>query len=165
MKTTAGVLASWKRDFPIRRDDDQFVTRREFGRFLAFTSVGLALATLLTALIPRLRRPARRAARRIAAVADVPVGGYRLFRYPTDRDPAILLRLAESRFVAYSQLCTHLSCPVYPSQDHRQLVCPCHHGIFAAGDGRVLGGPPQRALPRIAVTVKNGEVWAEESSA
>ncbi|MBI2962378.1 MAG: Rieske (2Fe-2S) protein [Deltaproteobacteria bacterium] len=165
MKTVAGETASWKRDFPVRWDDDRRVTRREFGRFLAFASLGMALATALTALVPWLRRPARRAARRIGAVADVRVGGYRLFRYPTEHDPAILLRLAESRFVAYSQLCTHLSCPVHPSQDRRQLVCPCHHGIFAADDGRVLGGPPQRALPRIALSVKDGEVWAEETAA
>ena len=48
----------------------------------------------------------------IASVQDVPVGGVKLFSYPTAHDPCLLIRLSQDQFVAYSQKCTHLSCPV-----------------------------------------------------
>ena len=45
----------------------------------------------------------------------IPVGGVKLFRYPTANDPCILVRTPDRNLVAYSQKCTHLSCAVYYS--------------------------------------------------
>jgi nitrite reductase/ring-hydroxylating ferredoxin subunit len=160
MKTADTTLPRWRRDFPIAWEEDQLVTRRQLGRFVVFTSVGLLASTLLAALRLGLRRTMPPAAVAIATVGEIPVGGYKLFRYPTADDPAILLRLEESRFVAFSQLCTHLSCPVHLARKRQQLICPCHHGVFAADDGRVIAGPPRRALPKITVQVREGAVWA-----
>ena len=53
-----------------------------------------------------------------------------LFRYPTDDDPAILLRLADREVVAFSQKCTHLGCVVYFEADDDRWHCPCHEGNF-----------------------------------
>ena len=77
----------------------------------------------------------------VAKVADIPVGGVKLFTYPTAQDPCILIR-KETGFVAYSQKCTHLSCAVYFSRDANRLECPCHEGYFSIEDGSVLQGPP-----------------------
>jgi nitrite reductase/ring-hydroxylating ferredoxin subunit len=157
---TPGV-PRWKTDFPVLWEEDQFVTRRELGRFLAVTSLGLALGTVWTALRTRFRRPVERPrSAPLAGIDEIPVGGYKLFRYPSPEDPAILVRLGESQFAAYSQRCTHLNCPVYFQGAERRFRCPCHEGSFAAEDGRVVGGPPPRPLPRIALTLRDGKVWA-----
>jgi Rieske Fe-S protein len=104
----------------------------------------------------------------VADIQEIPVGGHKLFRYPTENDPCILLRLAEDKFVAFDQRCTHLSCPVLFDAGKKQLVCPCHEGFFSAEDGRPLAGPPKRPLAQLSVTTKNAQVLVgkrEEQSA
>jgi Rieske Fe-S protein len=93
-------------------------------------------------------------------VQDLPAGTAKLFSYPTAHDPCLLIRLSQDQFVAYSQKCTHLSCPVTYKAKKKELFCPCHAGRFALDDGRVLGGPPQRPLPRILLNVSGNEIWA-----
>ena len=80
--------------------------------------------------------------------------------YPGDEDHAILVRLAEDRFVAYDQQCTHLLCPVIAQPEAGRLHCPCHNGNFDLETGRVLSGPPERPLPRILLEVRGGVVYA-----
>jgi Rieske Fe-S protein len=95
----------------------------------------------------------------IALTDEIPVGGSKLFRYPSEADPCILLRLAPDRFAAYSQSCTHLKCPVYFNAQQTQLICPCHEGSFSADDGSVLAGPPPRPLLRHSVEIRDQEIW------
>ena len=97
----------------------------------------------------------------VASVDELPVGSAKLFRYPTENDPAILIRLEESRFAAFKQRCTHLSCPVIFNPAKLTLDCPCHNGAFDAANGRVLGGPPPSPLPRIALRIEGGAVYAD----
>ena len=87
----------------------------------------------------------------ICSANDVPIGGVRLFRYPTENDPCILVRPDEDTYVAYSQKCTHLSCAVYYAREKNRLECPCHEGYFSIRNGDVLQGPPPRPLPRVAL--------------
>jgi len=154
------------REFPVRADEDTYVTRREFTKFLGLTSLAFFLGTALAAgrrLWKKIAANQARAAR-VAAVTEIPVGAYALFRYPTGDDPCILLRLAEDRFVAYSQECAHLSCPVMFNAATRQLECPCHKGLFSAEDGRVLAGPPKRGLDALRVSIRKDEVWVKYES-
>ncbi len=152
----------WRTDFPINWEEDHDVTRREFVSFLTLISGALLLGTSLVGLRECWRRwhPIHPAAARIAQVREVPVGGVQVFHYPTANDPCLLVRLSTDRFVAYSQKCTHLSCPVVYRTADQEMHCPCHHGRFAVEDGRVLAGPPQRPLPRIVLTRNNEEIWA-----
>lgn len=60
----------------------------------------------------------------------------------------------------FGQKCTHLSCPVYYAKEADRLECPCHEAGFDVKTGNVLYGPPPRPLDRIAVEIRNGEVWA-----
>ena len=83
----------------------------------------------------------------------MPVGQTYLFRYPTDDDPAVLLRLGDRELVAFSQKCTHLGCVVYYEADEDRWHCPCHEGNFEAATGQVISGPPTRPLGRIDVEV------------
>jgi nitrite reductase/ring-hydroxylating ferredoxin subunit len=94
----------------------------------------------------------------------MPVGGYKQFRYPTENDPCILLRLSEEKFVAFDQRCTQLSCPVHFDAANNRLACPCHEGFFSAEDGRPLAGPPKRALTSFSVKTENAKVWVRHSN-
>ena len=87
-----------------------------------------------------------------------------LFRYPTDEDPCILIRTNEGALVAFSQVCTHLSCAVVYRASDGRLFCPCHMGVFECRDGHggavPLEGPPERPLPRIALELRGDDVYA-----
>ena len=138
------------------------IGRREFNKLFGFSS--LAFLTVKVASAARKIwlnvMPDYAASVPVASVHEVAVGGYKLFRYPTENDPCILLRLGQDQFVAYNQNCTHLSCPVHFNSDTTQLECPCHLGCFSAEDGRPLAGPPQRALPALSLSIRKGQVWA-----
>ena len=151
----------WREDFPVEWAADNYVTRRDFTRFLILTSgatfVGNGYFVAKNALTPRAESGPTV---KIGTLGEVPVGGVKLFRYPTEADPAMLIRLGEQTFVAYRQRCTHLSCPVHFNAEETRLDCPCHNGTFDARTGRVLGGPPPRPLPQIALKIENGEIFA-----
>ncbi len=58
-------------------------------------------------------------------------------------------------FIAYSRLCTHAGCPValYRAAA-RELLCPCHQSVFdVVGNGAVISGPADHALPRLPIAV------------
>jgi Rieske Fe-S protein len=98
--------------------------------------------------------------REIAAVDEIPVGGSRIFNYPGEHEPALLVRLDDSRFVAYDQRCTHLVCPVIPQVEAGRFYCPCHEGSFDLVSGRPLAGPPRRPLTRVRLEIRGGRVFA-----
>jgi Rieske Fe-S protein len=158
-------MPQWKQDFPVPSAEDAYVTRREFTKFLGLTSLAFFIGTLASAgrKLAKQLRGQREEAVAIAGMEEVPVGGYKLFRYPSQNDPCILLRLSEQQFAAFDQRCTHLSCPVLFEAQKKQLFCPCHDGFFSAEDGRVLAGPPKRALTRLSVTTQNAQVWVSKS--
>jgi Rieske Fe-S protein len=150
----------WRRDFPYAAADEDDVTRREFVRFLLLGSGAFAAGTVAVAAITSAQGDDDGGEQRVASVDDVRPDRPVLFRYPTGDDPAILLARPDGELLAYSQKCTHLGCVVYLDGSGERLVCPCHEGGFSAGTGDVVFGPPERPLPRIAVEVRDGEVWA-----
>lgn len=150
----------WRKDFPIDRSQDDFVARRDFTKFLVLTSAAFAAGQAWIVARSVIGRDGEAGGTRIASLDEIPVGGSKIFHYPTHADPCILLRLDEHTLVAYSQLCTHLSCPVIPDPVGGQLHCPCHNGFFDAATGRPTAGPPPRPLPRIALELRGREIWA-----
>jgi arsenite oxidase small subunit len=154
----------WKHDFPVSWEHDHYVTRRELVKFLTLGSGLLAGASGAILIWDRRRGEEgfyRRGLEvRVGSAEEPAPGGSRLFRYPTSEDPCILIRRSDGSFVAYSQVCTHLSCAVVHRPKTDDLLCPCHHGIFAASDGRPLAGPPTRRLPRILLERRGGELFA-----
>ena len=157
-------LPQWREDFPIRWEEDHYVTRRELAKFLTLGSALLVAANGAIAVAGRARKQPIYPSRRIASAGALAAGESLLFRYPTDDDPCILVRTREGALVAFSQVCTHLSCAVVYRVADDRLFCPCHKGLFECGEGRggavPLEGPPERPLPRIALTVRDGEVYA-----
>ena len=150
----------WREDFPIRWDNDHYVTRRELTKFLTLGSALLAGANVALAIAGVAARPVNLEPVRIAGVDEVPPGGSLLFRYPTGEDPCILVRSQDGTFNAYSQVCTHLSCAVVHRPEKDAMFCPCHHGWFDAGTGLASGGPPTRPLPRVRLQIVDDEVFA-----
>ena len=148
--------------FPIPWEEEHAVTRRTFMSFLLLLSTTFLASTGLLGLVSWRQRKSTAwlVPTLIASVQDVPVDTAKLFSYPTAHDPCLLIHLSQDQFVAYSQKCTHLSCPVTYKAKEKELFCPCHAGRFALDDGRVLGGPPQRPLPRILLNVSGNEIWA-----
>jgi Rieske Fe-S protein len=152
---------AWRTDFPIDWPQDQYVERRDFMKFLVLTSLALTVGQFwLAAQNWWRRRRGRPEIARVAALADVPVGGVFTFAYPGAHDDSVLVRTGEASFVAYSQKCTHLSCAVHYAADRDRLECPCHDGYFSAENGRVLQGPPPRPLPRILIEERGDDVVA-----
>jgi nitrite reductase/ring-hydroxylating ferredoxin subunit len=159
----AAEQPAWRGDFPIDWPEDHYVARRDYAKFMVLTSLAFAVGQLwigVKSLLRRRGRGTRPAPAQIARLADVPVGGVRTFRYPGPDDPCLLLRPDERTLVAYGQKCTHLSCAVVPRPERGELHCPCHVGAFDLATGRPVSGPPRRPLPRIALEVRSGVVYA-----
>ena len=154
-------VSLWRRDFPYEAAGEEAVTRREFARYLVLGAGTIAAANVGLAAWTQLRSINEGEPRPIVELAAVPVGGTYLFRYPTDDDPAVLLRVADQEVVAFSQKCTHLGCVVYFQAEEYRWHCPCHEGNFVATTGDVLSGPPTRPLGRIGVEIRDdGQIWA-----
>jgi nitrite reductase/ring-hydroxylating ferredoxin subunit len=150
----------WREDFPVRWDEDNYMTRRELAKFLTLGSGLLASVNVLIAAIGLRGQSPTAPVQRIAAADDIAPGSSLLFRYPTPDDPCILVRDRSGRFDAFSQVCTHLSCAVVHRPEERTLACPCHKGSFSVSEGRPLAGPPTRRLPRIVIEQRGADLVA-----
>lgn len=151
----------WRKDFPIDWPADQFVARRDFAKFLVLTS-GAFVVGQGWILAKHLLRKNRPAPPRLAlgSASALPIGSATTFNYPNEHSPCLLIRTGESTFVAYSQLCTHLSCAVVPKVSEGLLHCPCHEGYFDLATGRVVAGPPPRPLPKVELEIVDGSLYA-----
>jgi nitrite reductase/ring-hydroxylating ferredoxin subunit len=156
------VQPKWRHDFPIDTPLDIYVARRDFTKFMGLTSFAFVVGQFWIVLQNRLRKT--RGKLPIVAIArldELPIGEAITFHYPTDSDPAILLRPDAQTLLAYSSQCTHLQCPVLPEMESGRLHCPCHAGYFDMRTGKPTAGPPRRPLPRITVQVRGDTIYAE----
>lgn len=88
-----------------------------------------------------------------AAVADIPVGGGKIF---TDQ-LVVVTQPTKGEFKAFTATCTHQGCPVTAIQAG-QIICPCHASHYSIDDGSVLSGPAPKPLPEYPVSVKGDRV-------
>lgn len=150
----------WRDEFSVFSNDEKYVSRRQFSKFLVLASLGMFVGNLWILVRSWFSRKPSYPVTAIAPANEVPVGGVRLFQYPTAQEQCILLRTGANEYVAYSQKCTHLSCAVFYSATNNRLECPCHNGAFSVRDGSPLQGPPRRPLPRIVVERKGDVLLA-----
>lgn len=146
----------WREEFSIDAGQERLVTRRQFTKFLTLTSFAMLVGNLWILAKSLLYKAPVFKETPIARLDEIPIGEVKLFRFPTEKDPCILVRTAENAVVAYTQKCTHLACPVFYSKEHKRLECPCHEGVFSVQTGEVLSGPPPRPLPRVTVENRDG---------
>jgi len=89
----------------------------------------------------------------IAALADIPVGGGKIFA----GQGIVITQPVAGTVKAFSTVCTHAGCAVNDVSGGT-INCPCHGSKFAIADGSVAGGPAPRPLPPIGVKVSGGQV-------
>ena len=158
----------YQSEFPAKREGESEVTRREFCNFLGVSSAALFVGAAGFAGKATIdsRAEEKFSAAKIEGAEKMLPGTALNFRYPTEKDTAILVRTVDGSYYAYGRKCTHLSCPVYYEPRHDRLECPCHEGSFDIRTGNVIAGPPPRPLDQIELEVKlNGEVWAKGRNA
>ena len=136
-------------------------TRRQLTKFLVLTSLGMFVGNIWILIRSLFYKAPVYPQQPVAQLGEIPVGGVKLFSYPTKDDRCIMIRTAQDEYVS-SQKCTHLSCAVYYSQAENRLECPYHQGFFSIKDGAVLQGPPSRPLPRIVLETRGGQLVAIE---
>ncbi|MGE0609546.1 MAG: ubiquinol-cytochrome c reductase iron-sulfur subunit [Pirellulales bacterium] len=109
---------------------------------------------------------------KIAAVADVPVGGepksfaaitdsWDAWNYhPPHPVGAVFLRWPEGadKPIAFTATCPHLGCFVDYVKSKQSFSCPCHNSEFNL-DGAMVKGPPPRGLDELQVEVRGPEIW------
>ena len=150
----------WRQAFPIDWPRDEHRSRRDFTKLLGLTSFAFVVGQAWIGRLSCWNGSAKREpAVAIATLGDVPVGGAKLFHYPTPLDPCLLVRVAESEFIAFGQKCTHLSCPVIPRVPEGIFYCPCHAGAFDLKTGYPIAGPPRRPLPRVLVEIRDNQIF------
>jgi Rieske Fe-S protein len=99
--------------------------------------------------------------------ADVRVGDYKIFDILNNR--ICLLRDSDTPppgedpktympFRAFSLRCSHLGCYAHWEGGLRKFVCPCHNAVFDE-QGKVIAGPPPVGLTRVAIEVRDQQVF------
>lgn len=73
-------------------------------------------------------------------------------------DPAVVITRTGNQLHAFSAICTHQGCHVDRVAGGR-IFCPCHGSVFDATTGKVVAGPAPRPLPKVKITVRDGEVY------
>jgi quinol---cytochrome c reductase iron-sulfur subunit, bacillus type len=77
--------------------------------------------------------------------------------YVRQYNPQIDGKTTNEPYVAISNRCMHLGCPVRYVQAAQRFICPCHGGVYGEL-GQVDGGPPVRPLDRFYTKVEGGRV-------
>lgn len=144
---------------PKRLIEGGLMSRRDYLRMLVIASGGLVIGTAgLASGIFRRNGSGVSAPRRVAS--SLAKGKMTTFSYPGDDDPVIAMRLNDGALVAFSSVCTHLSCAVLWRREEGVLECPCHKGIFNERTGAVVAGPPPRPLAKIRLEERADGVYA-----
>jgi len=149
----------WREEFPYPWNEDDIVTRRDTLRFLLAGSGALFLATGALAIIGHLSASSNVQAIPVSKMGELAENKWKVFDFPDQYAQGILINLPGKGLVAFSDVCTHLSCAVIYQGDGK-LHWPCHEGLCDAASGNVLAGPPTRPLPVIQLAIHNGTVYA-----
>ena len=73
------------------------------------------------------------------------------------RRGSLELKEDPQEFIAISNRCAHLGCPVRFVDAAGSFICPCHGGAYDF-QGKVIVGPPVRPLDRFQTRVRAGKV-------
>jgi Rieske Fe-S protein len=71
--------------------------------------------------------------------------------------PALLVRVDETDWRAFSAVCTHLNCTVQYQEARKEIWCACHNGVYDL-HGRVVSGPPPKPLDELAVKIRGEDI-------
>jgi len=123
------------------------------GSFLA--TVGAFLFPVIRYLLPP--KQAEAAQKKVAAakVGELAPNSAKIFKFGSA--PGILINSSDGKLLAFSAVCTHLTCTVTYQADTSTMYCPCHNGRFDLA-GNVISGPPPAPLEVYQVDVAGEDI-------
>ena len=77
-----------------------------------------------------------------------------------DRTVVYLVRTGDESVRALHSTCTHLGCRTSFDRKLKQILCPCHGGVFDV-NGDVVAGPPPQPLPTLPTRIEDGNVLVQ----
>lgn len=123
---------------------------------------GSLLGTFIAFLYPVIRYilPAKQTEAVIKKIAAAKVGELapntsKIFKFGSS--PGILINTPDGELLAFSAICTHLTCSVIYESDTESLLCPCHNGKFDLS-GNVVSGPPPSPLESYIVEISGEDI-------
>lgn len=96
-----------------------------------------------------------------ATVNELKNNSGKIFKFGSK--PALLVRMPDGEYRAYTAICTHLNCTVQYREDLHQIWCACHNGFYDLA-GRTVSGPPPRPLETFQVNVQGEDVVVTRST-
>ena len=88
------------------------------------------------------------------------------FSYPDADSPCVAIKMGQrvaggvgpdGDVVAYSNLCTHMGCPLMYDPQTRSFKCPCHYSMFdPEKSGQMICGQATEDLPQIQLSYDAG---------
>ncbi|MFC9976511.1 Rieske (2Fe-2S) protein [Spirillospora sp. NPDC127200] len=126
--------------------------RDGLGRRAVLRGAGAVGAAALTGCAPSARRAepaANMRGKEIAKVADIPVGGGKVYA----DTKLVVTQPVQGTFKAFSASCTHSGC-LCNRVANGTIDCPCHGSKFRITDGSVAKSPANRGLLEYRVQVK-----------
>jgi arsenite oxidase small subunit len=142
------------------------VSRRLFLKLTSGLAAGAGAAAVPGAVQAAPAQDAGRAGLPYTAKAIGRAGGMKVnapvnFTYPDASSPCIAVRMGtpvpggvgpNGDIVAFSQMCTHMGCPVAYDAEQRVFKCGCHFSMFdAEQSGQIVCGQATESLPRIVL--------------
>lgn len=100
--------------------------------------------------LPNDKSESRKAPVALGPVADIPVGGGKIFAVQR----VVVTQPTRGRIECFTAVCTHLGCIVGQVNDGT-IDCPCHGSRFRITDGSVAHGPATRPLGPKKISVAN----------
>ena len=135
------------------------LTRREFLKATGAAAAGAAVVGPATA---EAATEQTYPSKTVGKGKGLQVNSPQQFTYPDAVSPCTVVKLGkpvpggvgpDSDIVAYSNLCTHMGCPVSYDANARTFKCPCHFSVFDAEmHGQMICGQATEDLPRIQLT-------------
>jgi len=136
--------------------------------FINFFLGGSLAGTIIAFLYPVIRYiiPAKQTEAVIKKISAAKVGElapntHKIFKFGTL--PGILINTQEGELIAFSGICTHLTCTVLYESDSETILCPCHNGKFDLS-GNVISGPPPSSLESYNVEISGDDIIVSKRS-
>lgn len=140
-------------------------SRRSFINYLLGTSLGAFLTSIFYPVFKYLKPPKIAEAQPTnvfaGTLSDLKPDSGKIVRF--GREPVIVIRTARGKVLAFSAVCTHLSCIVQYRKDLKHIWCACHNGHYDL-TGKNIAGPPPRPLQAFKVNIKNEKIYVSKES-
>ena len=129
---------------------------------------GMGIPAIAYLVGPALKKPQQQNWIRLGSINKIQTGEPTLFKFKVtaqtgwiveEQEISVYVLIDNGRdFAAISNICTHLGCRVRWIADKNEFFCPCHNGVFDK-EGKVVSGPPPRALDRYELKVENDQLY------